>query len=321
MKKKLLMVIVTLALLMSACTSVKSSKYDGGKKIGILQFMSHPSLDDARVGFEDRIKELRIDAVIDYKNAQGDVATAKSIADKFVSDKVDLIYAIATPAAQAAQSATSDIPILFSAVTDAVDAQLVSSNDSPEGNISGTSDMVDIDKQLSLFKQIDNKIKTIGVIYSSDENNSVQQLKLVKEAAKKIDLEVKAVSIQNLSDIPQAVTSIEKEIDGLYMLSDNKVSSSSSLVTDSMKEKGIPVVATVEADVKQGALISLGINYKTLGSQTAEMAEKILNSSKKIEEAPVQKSKEIKKIVNTITLRDLGLDENSKIFKDAEKID
>lgn len=316
MKKKVAIVSLVIALLLSACgQNTENTENKGKMKVGILQFMSHPSLDQAREAFVKELEDMKIDVKIDYKNAQGDISTAKSIADKFASDKVDLIYAIATPAAQSAQSATSEIPILFSAVTDPVDAKLVKSMERPDSNITGTSDMVDIEKQLALFEKINPNIKNIGVIYSADENNSIQQLKLVEKYGKKLNLNIKSVSIQSLSDIPQALASLEKEIDGLYMLSDNKVSSSTSLVTERMKDNKIPVVATVEADVDQGALISLGINYEELGKITAQKAKEILIDGKKIGEIPVYLPEDFIKHVNEETISNLGLEKNMGVFK------
>lgn len=314
-KSKLLALLLAMPLLLIGCSSSGKVENSNQKTVGIVQFMSHPSLDQAREGFVKSLEDSGVKVKVDYKNAQGDVSTAKAIVDKFVSDKVDLIYAIATPAAQSAQAATGEIPILFSAVTDPVDAKLVSSIDKPGGNISGTSDMVDIEKQLGLFQKIDDQIKTIGIIYSADENNSIQQLKLVEDKAKKLGLKIKAVSIQNLSDIPQALANIEKDIDGLYMLSDNKVSSSTSLVTDRMKENKIPVVATVEADVDQGALISLGINYQELGKVTGEKAREILVDGKSVGDIPVYLQDEFIKNINQETLSALGLDKNREVFQ------
>lgn len=313
MKKKILLLVLLMSLALTACGKEAQGTQEGTKTIGVVQFMSHPSLDQAREGFVKEVEALGYK--IDYKNAQGDVSTAKAIVDKFVADRVDLIYAIATPAAQTAQAATGDIPVLFSAVTDPVEAKLVQSLDQPGGNLSGASDMVDIGKQLALFQALDPKIKKVGVIYSADEANSLEQLKQVEEEAKGLGLSIEAVSIQNLSDIPQALTSLEGQIDGLYMLSDNKVSSSTSLVTDRMREAKIPVVATVEADVDQGALISLGINYLDLGKVTGQKAKEVLVDGKEISSIPVYKQDTFVKHINEDTLKALGYDKNLEVFK------
>ena len=167
---KLLAVFLISIVLLSGCNS-KGSQTTGDKKaitIGISQLAEHPALDEARRGFEDGLKELGIEADIEYQNAQGDIPTSLSIAQKFVKDGVDLIFAIATPAAEAAAGIGSDIPILFSAVTDPVAAHLVESNEKPGGMVTGTSDKNDVKSQMETFKKIYRTIEKIGIIYSAD---------------------------------------------------------------------------------------------------------------------------------------------------------
>lgn len=321
MKKKLLFVVVALALVLSACSkggneNVVDKKID----IGIIQIIEHEALDRARKGFEDRIKELGIDANISYKSAQGDLANAKQIAEKFANDKVDLIYAIATPSAEAALAVTSEIPVLFSAVTDPVDAKLVASNEKPGGNASGTSDAADVEGQLAMLKEIDPEIKKLGVLYSADEQNSYSQVKEIKEITKKLGLELVETSIQNISDLPQASESMAKKVDAFYLLSDNKIASSVSLLTDVAKRYKLPTVCIEGAHVRAGGLISKGINYYTLGQQTAEMAKKVLVDGVKVGDIPVEWSRDNEKVINLETLKELELDENLPVFKDAKDI-
>lgn len=323
--KKLLAVILTIMVLVTACgkekkTEDKQDDKAGKLRIGIVQLMDHKSLDQAREGFEEGLKEEGIDCEIIYKSAQGSSDTAKTICEKFASDKVDLIYAIATSAAQMAKAATSEIPILFSAVTDPVEAELVDSLDSPGGNISGTSDKVDTKLQLSMLKEIDKNIKTVGVIYSADEMNSLAQLKSLEKAGDELGYEINAMSIQNLSDLPQVARKVADSSDAVYMLSDNKVSSSTVLLTDILKEKKLPSVATVEADVQEGVLLTSGIDYFDLGKKTAEMAKKILVDGQKIQDLGVEESSNLVKSYNSTTLKALGLSEDLEIFKDAKDI-
>lgn len=162
MKKKIILVILMISLVITACGKKTERKKE--LKIGILQYIEHLALDDTRDGFLEQLKEDNIDAEIIEQNAQGDISTARTIAENFVSEDVDLIFAIGTPRAEAAKSVTKDIPILFSAVTDPVGSGLLDSMDKPEGNITGTIDASDINQQLQLFNQIDEKIKNIGVI-------------------------------------------------------------------------------------------------------------------------------------------------------------
>lgn len=317
MKRKILAFSATLALLMTGCNqgTVTEDKKDEFK-IGIVQFMEIGALDAAREGFIEEINSSDLNIVIDEKNAQGEITNTKTIADKFANDKVDLIYAIATPSAQSASASTSDIPVVFSAVTDPVQAKLVNSLESSGNNVTGVSDMVDIKNQLELFRQINKDINTIGVIYSADESNSLQQLKLVEEFSKELGFNVESVSIQNLSDVPQAIESIINKIDCLYLLSDSKISSASPLVNEAMIRENIPVVAAVESDVNLGGLISLGIDYKELGKISAKQAIEILKG-KKPTEIEVFMPNQFKKFVNKKTMDSLGLDQNLEVFKDA----
>lgn len=324
MKKKLLVIMMALVLVLTACQGQSTGTTDNveGEKliVGVVQLMEHQSLDNAKDGFVETLEKSGLNIEIETENAQGEITNAKTIVDKFVSDKVDLIYAIATPAAEAAMSATTEIPIVFSAVTDPVEAQLVESVENPGGNITGTSDMVDVNSQLKLFKELNPDTKTIGIIYSADESNSLLQVKSVEALAPQLGLEVKTVSIHTLSDIPQATESIVKEIDALYLLSDNKVSSSTTVVTEIMNREKVPVVATVEADVQQGALISIGIDYTRLGEISAEKALEILRDNKAPSEVPVYMPNEFAKIINEETLNALGLDINADVFKGTEKV-
>lgn len=173
---KLMALVVSGMVILSGC-SQKADKVGAPSqekvfKIGISQLAEHPALDDARRGFEDGLKELGVNVEIDYQNAQGDIPTSVTISQKFVKDKVDLIYAIATPAAQSAKQATNSIPVLFSAVTDPVASELISTMEKPGANVTGTSDASPMDRQLQIFKDLDSSIKKVGIIFNTSEPNS-----------------------------------------------------------------------------------------------------------------------------------------------------
>lgn len=319
MKKKVFVILISILVLFSACgKTVKKS--DGKFKIGIVQIVEHEALDRARLGFIEGLDEANIKVDIDYKNAQGEIATCRSIVEKFIKDEVDLIYAISTPAAQVAAAATDKIPVLFSAVTDAEQAGLVESNEKPGSNVSGSSDMVDINKQLSIFKEINENIKKIGIIYSQDEQNSHSQAKLIKEKAKTLGLEIIEKQIQNISDLPQVSESLMKNIEGLYILSDNKIASSVSLLTQMANINNVISVCAEEAHVREGGLISQGINYKSLGAQTAEMAKKILIDKLSPSDLPVELSEKVERVINIDSLKLLKLNPDLKVFQDSKNI-
>lgn len=323
MKKRLLAILMLAIIALTACAGEtnKESALDGKLTIGIVQYIEHPALDAAREGFIEAVKNSGIDAEFDYQSAQGTIDVARTISEKFVSDNVDLIFAIGTPAAQAASSVTQEIPIIFSAVTDAVDSELVETNEKPGGNVTGTSDLPDVDKQLELFNEIDENIKTIGVIYSADEANSEVQLNIVKDLAPKKGLEVEAISIQNISDLPQAAQSIAKKVDAVYVFSDNKIASSIALLADVLTDNKIPSVGAEEAHVEEGILMTDGISYFSLGEQAGEMVKRILIDGENPGEIPVETSKAFTKKVNRETLEILGLNEDLEVFDGAEFID
>ena len=290
-------------------------------KIGISQLAEHPALDDARQGFEDGLKELGVKAEIDYKNAQGDIANTVSIAQKFASDKVDLIFAIATPAAQSAKQATNDIPIIFSAVTDPVQAELIDSMEVPGANITGTSDASPMDRQLQLFKDIDSNIKKVGIIFNTSEANSHVQVEMAKEIAKDLDIEIVEVGISTINDIPQAVDSIVKKVDGIYTITDNMVASAINVVSEKAIENQLITVGAEDAHIAGGILITDGISYYELGKQSARMAKEILVDKKEIANLSAEVSSNTEKVFNKNTLKSLNLDENNIIFKDVREID
>ena len=320
---KLIMILILTSIVLSGCSTANTSNNsdDWDFVIGISQLAEHPALDDAREGFEDGLKELGINAKIIYQNAQGDIPTTVSIAQKFVKDEVDLIYAIATPAAQSAKQATKDIPILFSAVTDPVKSGIVDDWDNVGGNITGTSDMAPTASQLKMFKEIDPTISKIGILYNTSESNSEIQLEEVKKLAPEENLEVIAMGVSNVNDIPQTIDSLLNKVDAVYGLSDNLIASSISLLSILCVLLMVLSVFAEETQVKGGALITNGLSYYELGKQTARMAKEILVDKKDISTIPVGLAEKTITTVNINTLKALGLDENLPIFKDAIKVE
>ncbi len=314
MKKMFLLVMIfTLGILTFAS--------DKSFEIGITQFAEHPALDAVRKGFEDELKELGVNANIDYKNSQGDTGTAGMIAQKFAADKKDLIFAIATISAQSAKQATSDIPVLFSAVTDPVHSQLVDSLESVGGNVTGTSDATPIDKQLALFKELDKDVKKVAIIYNTSESNSEIQIAKAKEAGEKLGIEIVPVGVNNINDIPQAVNSVVRKVDGFYSITDNIVASAINLISKTAIKNKKLTVGAEEAHVQGGILITDGISYYELGRQTGRMAKEILVDGKKPENMPVETLEKTTKIVNNSTLKKLKLSKESEVFSGATFID
>src|SRR5690554_5690043 len=241
-------------------------------RIDITQIVEHPSLDQARQGFIDRLSELGyaegIDIVYDIQSAQGDLATAQTIARKFQSDGVDLILAIATPTAQAAAHIVKDIPILITAVTDPVAAELVESIERPGTNVTGTSDLTPVRAQLELLKEIAPNAKRVGIVYNAGEVNSVVQVEIARAAAAELGLTIVEATAGNSSEVLQAAQSLQGRVDAIYVPTDNTVVSALESVVGVAERAGIPLIAGEADSVAKGALATVGIDYYMLGRQT-----------------------------------------------------
>lgn len=324
MKKfsKVVLLIVAVMMMVTGCNVGKGASADEDIfEIGILQLAEHPALDDARAGFEEGLKELGVNVKIHYQNAGGEIPNTLPMSEKFVNDGVDLIYAIATPAAQSAKQATSDIPILFSAVTDPVSAELVDSMEKPGGNITGTSDLSPMDRQLQLFKDLDSNIEKVGIIYNTSEPNSQVQVDQAKELAPDLGIEIVEVGISNINDITLALDSIISRVDGIYTITDNTVASSIGLVANRATQNGLITIGGEDSHVHGGILMTDGISYYELGKQTAAMAKAILVDGKSPSEIPSETAINTSKVFNEETLNLLNIDENNKAFEDATKIE
>lgn len=270
-------------------------------KIGITQIVSHQALNKAKQGFEDAFKEAGLKADFDEQDAQGEVSTANTIANKFVNDKVDLIFAIATPAAQAVSSATNDIPILFSAVTDPNAAGLV------KPNITGTSDKVNIEQQIALLREISKDSKKIGFLYNSSEENSVVQLKELKDIAGKYNFEIVEQGISSANELPQALDKIISQVDVIYLPTDNLISSSSALIAEKANAAKKITFGAESGMLENGIFITKGIDYYILGKEAGKLAIQILKDGKKPSELPYKTSETVEIAINKATLNKLGI--------------
>jgi len=328
MKFRKLFVLAVMSMLLVACGTkneeVKSQESNSKvsveteelKKVGVIQLADHIALERARVGFEDELKKTNPDIEIISKNANGDLTVVPQIVKSFKDQNVDLIYAIATPAAQGAKNAEKEIPIIFNAVTDPVSSDLVENLESPEGNVTGVSDYFSIVAQVEEMIDIFPEVKNIGVMFSTNESNSKFQIEELKKAASDFGLNVVEVGVNNINDVSTAIKTIEPKIDIFMAITDNTVSSASSIIAESLKKANIPSFASEEGPVENGILLSLGVNYENLGREAAHMADEILKG-KKVSEIPVVFSTDTKKVVNKNTAEALNLN-NEKLFENAE---
>ena len=308
MKKKFFALLLTAIMAMSllAGCGVAKDTY----QIGVLQLTQHAALDAANEGFIAALDASGIKYEVDQQNASGDQTTLVTIADKFVNDKKDLIYTIATPAAQAVAGATSDIPVVGSAITDYVDAGLVDSNEAPGGNVTGSSDMNPIDAQLELLMQLVPDAKTIGVFYSADEDNSVLQAELFTAAAEAKGLAVEKFTISSSNEIQTVVQSMEGKVDACWIPTDNKLAAGMATVAMIANEIKLPVIPGESNMVVEGGLATYGLDYYQLGYLAGEMAVDILKNGKKPAEMPIQflPADKCELTVNEETAKAIGID-------------
>lgn len=300
--KKSAVLFLLLVVLASAISFSVVSAEDSLIQIGVLQLVEHSALDAAYAGFVDGLKEAGyedgVNIQIDYQNAQADQANLMTISDRFVKNKVDLILAIATPAAQAVASATTDIPILVTAVTDLVGARLVESNEAPGTNVSGTNDAAPIDKQLALMMELFPETKKLGIIYNSSEVNSEIQAEQVEAMATEMGLEVEKGTITSVNDIEQVASSLSGKVDVIYVPTDNTIASAMPNLAKVAEEKKTPVICGEPGMVAAGGLATIGIDYYKLGFQTGGMAARVLNGEAEPSTMPVESLEDVDVVLN-----------------------
>ncbi|MBM7712255.1 ABC transporter substrate-binding protein [Enterococcus xiangfangensis] len=312
MKKTVLAGIGLVSLLMLGACGSKEASDDSVKKVGVLQLVQHASLDNAYEGFKEGLAEGGYkegdNLEIDYQNAQNNQDNLKSMSEKLVNDEPDLLLGIATPAAQSLLNVTTETPITVTAVTDLKEAKLVKSDKKPGGNVTGTTDMVPIDKQIALLLSIVPDAKSIGIMYNAGEANSKIQADLAEKALKKAGVAVKIKTANTTNDVQQVTESLANETDGIYVPTDNTFASAAAVIGDVVKEKKIPLVAGSTEQVTDGGLATVGIDYKSLGKQTGKMAAKILDGDAKPADTPVESADTLKLVVNEDMAKALGID-------------
>ncbi|MEK4715518.1 MULTISPECIES: ABC transporter substrate-binding protein [Sporosarcina] len=311
--KKMLVFILSAVLLLAACGNsgeVKDKKTSSKKyKIGVSQIVEHPSLNAAYDGFKKALEDAGIDVEYDVQIAQGDNSVNTTIATNLVSADVDLIFANSTPSAQAAASATTEIPIIFTSVTDAVGAELVDSMESPGGNVTGTIDAhPDAITNTMKFLKEELDAKNVGMVFNSGEQNSRAQVDAVKEMLKDMDMTVVEASVATSADVKQATESLLGKVDSMYIITDNTVVSALESVISVANDNKIPMMVGEFDSVKRGGLAAYGFEYFDIGYEAGQMAVKILKGESKPADLPVQIPQKLKLIMNKDTASTLGLD-------------
>ena len=284
--KKIILTALALSLSLSSISAAKAKKAKQ-VKIGIAKIVQHVALDDVERGVMDAVKAAGIDAKYDLQNANGDVNTANQIAAQFRDERVDVAVGIATPIAIALANTMKDTPIVFGTVTDPLGAGLVKTLEHGERNITGMSDELPSVEHIKLFKKITG-IKTLGYIYTSNEDNSISGLELVKKGCREAGLELVTQSISTSAEVRQAAEAIVDRVDGIYLTTDNTVFSAlPSLVSVFNKAKKPIFSGDVTGAKNGGCFMASGFNYYKAGYATGEIVVQILNG-KKPSEIPVR---------------------------------
>lgn len=322
MKKKVLSVLLAMTMVagMTACGSgqsavagEKAEPGEGNYTIGISQFAEHGSLDNCREGFLAGLAEAGIvegeNLVVMLDNAQADMGTASTIADNFVAQKVDLICAIATPSAMSAYNSCmgTEIPVIYTAVSDPAAAGLANEDGTSIGNITGTSDALPVTNQLEMIRQIMPDAKTIGILYTTSETNSESTVAEYKKYAADYGFEIVDSGINTIADVPMAAADLASRVDCITNLTDNTVVSALQTVLDAANKERIPVFGSEVEQVKNGCVASMGLEYYELGKQTGNMAAKVLKGEVKASEMNFEVITQASLYVNTAAADKIGL--------------
>ena len=326
--KLLLICLLTASLMLTGCGSSDAGQEGGSEaemlKIGVMQYGEFEALQDAHQGFVDGMTELGYvegtDVTYNYLSAAADTANCPTIADTLINDGSDLILAIATPSASAIKEKTSDIPVLFTAVTDPAGSGLIASNEAPGANMTGTSDLNPVAQQIALGKQIMPDAQKVAIMYCSSESNSKIQSDLAEAAIAELGMESMVKTVSAIDEAKSAVESLKGQCDFIYIPTDNTLVDGMTLVAAAAKECGIPLMVAESGSVSNGALATYGVNYYELGKTTAAMADKILKGEADPATMPVeyQTSEEILEVaVNTETAAALGIEIPAELLETA----
>ena len=290
--------------------------------IGVSKIVSHPALDAVVKGMQDELAAAKVNVEYDVQNANGDMNAAASIATKFQSEKVSLAVGVATPTSQALVNTLKDIPIVFTAVTDPVKAGLVASLKKGDRNVTGVSDMTPVKQQIELLLKV-KKVKRLGHIYTSSEENAVVLAGIVKQVCKELGIEFVETTVSKSSEVKQAVQAIIRRVDALYISTDNTVVSAMSAVADVAMKAKVPIMSADPSSAENyPVLAAWGFDYYKMGRTTGKLVAEILNG-KKPEQIPTQfmtKTSDVDLLINLDVAKKLGLTFPKDIVKSANKV-
>ncbi|MCF7927756.1 MAG: ABC transporter substrate-binding protein [Spirochaetales bacterium] len=288
-------------------------------QVGIAKFVSHPALDAIEQGIMDELDELGVNAEFDLQNANADMTTAASIANKFKADEVDLVVGIATPTAQALVNTFKDTPVIYSAVTDPVDAGLVDSYDEGGANVTGASDMTPVRQQIEFLADLID-LETLGHVYSSSEANAVRLAELAREACEDLGIEFVESTVQNSAEVKQATQSIVGRVDGIYVSNDNTVVSALGSLSNTARQAGVPVMSADPSSAETyDVLAAWGFNYYKMGRATGKIIKDVLEGTP-TSEIPTRfmtSQEDIELLLNLDLAEEMGIEFPEKTIENA----
>ncbi|HFI0446313.1 TPA: tryptophan ABC transporter substrate-binding protein [Streptococcus suis] len=318
-----LTVMVVAALFLTQKEQNNSTNSTEKVKIGVLQFVTHDSLDEIYKGIKAGLEEggytTAENLSIDFMNAEGDQSQVQTMSKKLVDNGNELLIGIATPAAQGLANATTELPIIMGAVTDPVGANLVTDLKNPGGNITGVSDQTPVADTVSLIKEITPNAKTIGVLYSSNEDNSKIQVAEFKAAAEEAGYTVLEYAVASSNELASTVEVASSKVDALFTPVDNTVASAFSTVVSVANKSKTPIFTSVEDMVEGGGIASVTLSQYDLGVATGKMAAKILDGANPAD-TPVQIFNEGTIVVNQKVAKELGITLSDDVINQASKV-
>ena len=329
--KRLLAVLAVLVVLVGGSLIYSSLNKGGGSKsttdkktvkVGVLQYVSHPSLDLIYKGIKDGLAEEGYkadDIKIDFMNAEGDQSKVATMSKQLVSNDNDVLIGIATPSAQGLAASTKNKPVVMGAITDPVGANLVKNLEKPGGNITGVSDRNPAKQQLELIKKLTPNVKTIGALYSSSEDNSKTQVEEFKKLAEEAGYKVEEYSVPSTNEIASTMNVMTGKVDAIWIPIDNTIASAFATVVSSNKDAKKPIYPSATAMVEEGGLASVVVDQHDLGVATGKMAAKILKGAKP-EETPVEIFNKGKSVINKKNAKELGITVPEDALKEAGQV-
>lgn len=298
---------------------------DSNKTVGILQYVSHPALNDIRQGVEDGLEKAGYkqgeNLTIEYQNGQADQSNLDTMSQQLVQQDPDALVGIATPAAQSLANTTQDIPTVLGAVTDPVGANLVDDMQEPGGNLTGVSDKAPVDQQMELTKELLPDTEKIGILYSSTEDNSKYQVAEAREEAENSGFEVETFPVPSTNEISQTVQTMTDEVDTIYVPLDNTIANAMPAVVNEADKTETPIIPSVDTMVEQGGLATISVNQYDLGVKSGEMVADILDGNAEPATTPIYTFDTGDIIINQEQAEKLNIELPDSIKEDATYVE